>query len=58
MSGYHINKTYAALMPHNCPVLEYTADGQLVGTCAFYIDPEKGCERHGFAYKPEEEKAK
>lgn len=34
------------LYPNNCPVLEYTADGQMVGACMFGLT-EGICPRHG-----------
>ena len=30
-----------------CPIIESTADGDLVGRCWFYLYDGKTCERHG-----------
>lgn len=42
-----ISRIYAELFPNNCPVLEYTADGDCVGPCTFYLKDGKTCPRHG-----------
>ena len=44
--NYVINPVYAQQMPNNCPVVEYTADGERVGTCTFYLKDGKTCPRH------------
>ena len=31
----------------NCPIREYTADGDCVGRCWFFLPDGKTCERHG-----------
>ena len=42
-----INEEFRKWHPNNCPVLEFTADGECVGTCTFYIGTKKICPRHG-----------
>lgn len=32
---------------HNCPIIERTADGDLVGRCWYYLPDGKTCQRHG-----------
>jgi hypothetical protein len=36
--------------PHNCPVIEHTADNISVGICWFYLK-DNVCPRHGFIRK-------
>lgn len=31
----------------NCPIREFTADGECVGRCWFFLPDGKTCERHG-----------
>ena len=45
--GFKISKSYENLFPHNCPVIEYTADNKPVGVCTFYLKNNKTCPRHG-----------
>ena len=42
-----INEAYRKLFPCNCPVIEFTADGERMGICTFYIGTRKICPRHG-----------
>lgn len=35
------------LMPYNCAVREFTADGVSVGRCWHYVGLERTCPRHG-----------
>ena len=35
----------------NCAVLEYTADGEFVGRCWFYVGDDFICPRHGDVQK-------
>lgn len=42
-----VNESYANFMPRNCPVVEKTADGMVVGTCEFYLKDGMTCPRHG-----------
>ena len=51
-----INRTYRTLFPRNCPVIEQTADGVLVGTCTFYLPDGHTCPRHGDIRPAVEEK--
>jgi hypothetical protein len=46
-NGHLINERYEALFPRNCPVIEKTADGVVVGNCTFYLSDGKTCPRHG-----------
>jgi hypothetical protein len=43
----NINEAYEKQNPRNCPVMEYTADGDYVGVCCFYLKDGKTCPRHG-----------
>lgn len=45
--GKVINQSYERLFPHNCPVIEYSGDGEMVGTCTFFLKNGKICPRHG-----------
>lgn len=42
-----INEDYEKGNPRNCPVIEFTADGNCVGVCCFYLPDGKTCPRHG-----------
>ena len=56
--GNHIiNKAYEELFPHNCPVLEITADGECVGTCCYFLADGKTCPRHGIVKEEKEQEA-
>lgn len=46
-NGHKILNSYDKLMPRNCPVMEYTADGTYVGVCTFFLKDGKTCPRHG-----------
>ena len=46
-NSHKISVGYEKLFPHNCPVIEYTADGENVGVCTFYLKDQKICPRHG-----------
>jgi hypothetical protein len=46
-----INKSYQAMFPNNCPVIEVTGDGVEVGTCTYYMK-DGVCPRHGKAAQP------
>ncbi len=54
--GFIINNNYEKLFPRNCPVREFSADGDPVGVCTFYLFDGKTCERHGLV-KEEYEKS-
>jgi hypothetical protein len=58
MSKLRLNKAYQKWMPHNCPVIEQTADGVSVGTCTFYMPDGKTCPRHGDITQYEKENEK
>ncbi len=38
--------------PNNCPIVERTGDGRLVGRCWFYIGEKNLCPRHGDVSEP------
>jgi len=40
------SEAFHRLFPRNCPIIEETIDGEMVGTCAFY-SPDCKCPRHG-----------
>lgn len=42
-----VNNAYAKLHPRNCPLIEKTADGVVVGTCTFFMRDGRTCPRHG-----------
>ena len=46
-AGLEYSKTYAAIMPNNCAVIERTANGVSVGVCTFYLENGTTCPRHG-----------
>jgi hypothetical protein len=45
--GLEINEAAARLHPHNCAVIERTANGVSVGACAHYLRNGTDCPRHG-----------
>lgn len=46
-NGNLINESYEVMFPNNCPVIEKTADGVIVGTCTYFLPDSKTCPRHG-----------
>jgi len=46
-TGLEINEAAARLYPHNCAVIERTANGVSVGACAHYLRNGTDCPRHG-----------
>ena len=55
---HKILEAYAKTNPRNCPVIEYTADGDNVGVCCFYLNDGKTCPRHGIVKNITEESIK
>lgn len=51
-SEIEIVRSYAKLHPNNCAVREYTADGEPVGPCSFYLIDGTHCPRHGLVKVP------
>ena len=45
--GEKKNQATQAAMENNCPILERTGDGTVVGRCWYYLENQCLCPRHG-----------